>query len=273
MRYVSQDVQPLSPSASPFGPTLTKWMEPTIEYRLSGIGSCVISDRVDGGIRTKIIALDGEALRAERQRVKMCGESANQRVEGDWAVCLGETFNLFQAQGKRELFFMLLGCPIVNMIECGEMGKVLPDGQVASQELSAWLDFLKGPDSFFTAHPALCASHIEAKLFFPQWSLEDGGKFTEAKRLYAKGENLDRILQLLVESLSLNPISAEKWGFWGGALRLSGHPQESVFAYVQALRYDKSLIWAWKGLRTSCEEAGLSANANGLLWLSKIEWR
>lgn len=268
-RYLTQGLNTSFSERSPFGPTLTEWMAPEVEYRLNGIPQCTLSDKTAQKVRTKVFAYEGAALRAERTRIQALHEKARRRTEAEWGEGLRRAFVTFQEAGKRSQFFMLLGCPIVNLMECGELGAPLSDGATAYEELAAWRASLKRADSFYARHPALSAENLKSGFFFPQWQTDDGGRLEEGKRLYAKGQNPDRILQLLAESLAINPISAEKWGYLGGTLKIKGLPNEAIFAYMQALRYDKRMEYAWKGLCESCENANLKANAKGLRWLLK----
>lgn len=268
--YILPTAPSQPPIASPFGPTLTSWMTPEPTYCLEGIAVCTLADQTESGVRRVVWAMDAAPLRAERQRLQAFYQKSCTRTEAEWVVELRQVAQSFQRENRRSQFLTLLKCPIVNLIEQGDMGAVLKDGEEACQEVTHWREVLMREDGFFAQHPALCAWRIAPGPFFPQWHQADGGRLQEAKRLFTEGKSLDRILQLLIESIEQNPISAEKWGYLAGTLREKGLYPEAVYAYAQALRYDSTLAWAWTGLRESCEKAGLKQNAEGLRWFFAI---
>lgn len=268
--YILPDRAAQLPPNSPFGPTLTNWMTPEPTYCLDGCAVCTLVDQTEADVRRVVWAMEAPPLRAERQRILAFYQKVRARTEAEWIAELRQVAQRFQHENRRSQFLTLLKCPIVNLIEQGDMGPVLKDGEVACQELTHWREALMRDDAFFAQHPALCAWRITPGPFFPQWRQTDGGRLQEAKRLFAQGKSLDRILSLLIESIEQNPISAEKWGYLGGTLREKGLYAEAVYAYAQALRYDVSLTWAWTGLRESCDKAGLKQNAEGLRWFLAI---
>ena len=269
-RYLAQGLEPWTPPPSPFCPTLTAWLEPVIPFACANIGQCILRDEVANGVRTQLLAWDGEAVRAERERFQALRARLYPSTPEAWLEALRKTAERFQTPETRDKFLTLLGCPIVNVIERAEVGAPLPAGEAGQREVRELLAYIQGADSFFAAHPQLCAFRAEPTLFFPPWTSDDGGRLAQAKQLFAQGRELERILQLLLESIALNPISAEKWGYLGGALRVSGRPRDAVFAYLQALRYDATLGWAWEGLRVSCAKAEMPANAAALAWYLRL---
>ena len=100
--------------------------------------------------------------------------------------------------------------------------------------------------------------------------MDDGGRFEEAKTMFRKGKDINRILQLLAESISINPIGQEKWMYLGGALNVVGYHRDAVAAYCQAVVFDPTSDAAWKSLQDSCSKAGFASTATGLSWFRKI---
>lgn len=268
--------QPCVCTNSPFCRTLTDWLLPVVEFNVPNVKSSVVKDDTKDGRRTQVVAVEADPLMSARDLALKSVASVNNRSEAEWAESLKNALSQFKMPDDKQKFYTLLGCPIVNLIfsRSNEYRvSVLPGCEHACDELGSLVKFATEGDSFFVEYPNILwrhYAHDRSVLFFPAWEEDDGGRLIEAEKLYQKGTDIPTIIRLLVESISINPISSTKWEYLGGVLRASGRPKDALIAYVQALKISPRSIWAWKGAADCCEKAGLTENANGLKWYLKI---
>lgn len=262
---------------SPFCKTLTDWLLPVSEFNVPNVKSSVVKDGTKDGRRTQVIAVEAAPLMAARDFALKSAASVNNRSEAQWAESLKNALAQFKKPDDKQKFYTLLGCPIVNLIFCrgNEYNvSVLPGCERACDELRTLSTFVTEGDSFFVEYPNILWGHYahdHSVLFFPTWEEDDGGRLIEAEKLYRQGKNIPMIIRLLVESISINPISSTKWEYLGGVLKASGKPKDALIAYVQALRISPRSQWAWKGLVDCCEKVGFKENAKGLKWYLKMK--
>ena len=94
----------------------------------------------------------------------------------------------------------------------------------------------------------------------------DAGSFKEAQGLFDRGENLPRILDLLAESLSVNPGDSLAWRYYGASLRTAGKMHDAVIAYHQALLLNHDDEIAAVDLCISYQKLGMRHLAEGNAW-------
>lgn len=261
---------------SPFCKTLTDWMIPEDKFEFSGVESVTIDEDDVGGEHWALMAFDLNALRRVREKVLSSRKNFSAHGVADWAKELAAVYGHFKTVKDRRTFFSLLGCPIVTLIDerTGvKVDEVVKKKGQGEAELVALLDWVPPQDSVFCEYPMLwwkSCREMEKGIFFPRWSDADGGLFMEAERLYLKGEDAPKIISLLAGSIARNPIGAKKWEYLGGTLKASNRHAEAVMAYIQALRFDKGSVWAWKGLAESLQKSGMPMNANGIDWYIRM---
>lgn len=262
---------------SPFCKTLTDWLLPVVEFNAPNVKSSVVKESSKEGRRTQVIAVEAAPLLSARDLASKRGSAVNDRSEAQWVEALKNALPQFKRPEDKQKFYTLLGCPIVNLIfsRSNEFhALVLPGSERAWGELGALSKFVTEGDSFFVEYPNILWGHYahdHTALFFPSWEEDDGGRLIEAEKLYRQGKDIPKIIRLLVESLSINPISSTKWEYLGGVLKASGKPKDALVAYVQALKISPISQWAWKGLADCCEKSELKENAKGLKWFMKIK--
>ena len=262
---------------SPFCSALTSWMLPRVSFSLQNVSTSILKDETSDNIRTQIVAFDFVPLDRARGLAKGQVEALQKRSEQQWGEELEKTFKKFKTPEEKRKFFVLLGCPIVNLIAdkgSGDYGFALPGGESGWAEFERIINWRPGAGSFYAEYPNLLwtayAKRTDA-IFFPSWSENDGGRLDEAAKLYRQGKDIPTIIRLLAESISMNPISSTKWEYLGGVLKASNKPCDAVIAYIQALKINSKSPWAWKGLVDSLDKAGFKANAAGLGWYLKIK--
>lgn len=262
---------------SPFCKTLTDWLLPAAEFNVPNVKSSVVKDDSKEGNRTQVVAVEAAPMMSARDLALKSVASVNNRSEAQWAESLKKALTQFKKPDDKQKFYTLLGCPIVNLIfsRSNEYRvSVLAGCERACDELGLLAKFATEGDSFFVEYPNILWGHYahdRSVLFFPAWEENDEGRLIEAEKLYQKGKDIPKIIKLLVESLSINPISSTKWEYLGGVLKASGKPSDALIAYVQALKISPRSQWAWKGVADCCEKAGLTENAKGLKWYLKIK--
>ena len=261
---------------SPFSKALTTWLVPDTEFSLPEVQSSVVKDEEKDGIRRQIIAFDAKAMRAAKDSVLKSVQDINERSEKDWLAALKAAYDNFKTPAEKRKFNVMLGCPIVDFIlsigkyKVEEANEDENRGVAEGKKIVNWKP---AKDSVFSEYPnMLWATHknSESDLFYPQWNENDGGRFAEAEVLYRKGKDVPRILTLLAESICINPIGEKKWAYLGGVLKAQNKPEDALIAYIQALKFDKSDPWAWKGVRDCCQKLGYKVNATGLNWYFKL---
>ena len=262
---------------SPFCKTLTEWLEPMTGFNVPNVQSFVLKDETKGDKRLQIVALEAKPLVDAKRKAQASIADKNSRTESQWARLLQGACAQFKTPEEKRKFFVLLGCPLVNLIAdkgSGDYGSALPGGESGWAELEKIINWRPDASSFYAEYPNLLwtayAKRTDA-IFFPAWSENDGGRLDEAAKLYRQGKDIPTIIRLLAESISMNPISSTKWEYLGGVLKASNKPCDAVIAYIQALKINSKSPWAWKGLVDSLDKAGFKANAAGLGWYLKIK--
>ena len=262
---------------SPFCKTLTEWLEPMTGFNVPNVQSFVLKDETKGDKRLQIVALEAKPLVDAKRKAQADIADKNHRTESQWAELLQGAYAQFKTPEEKRKFFVLLGCPIVNLIAdkgSGDYGFALPGGESGWAEFERIINWRPGAGSFYAEYPNLLwtayAKRTDA-IFFPAWSENDGGRLDEAAKLYRQGKDIPTVIRLLAESISMNPISSTKWEYLGGVLKASNKPCDAVIAYIQALKINSKSPWAWKGLVDSLDKAGFKANAAGLGWYLKIK--
>lgn len=261
---------------SPFCKTLTEWLEPSASFDFRNVRSLVLKDEAKNDQRRQIVALEAKPLENARRKAQESVSNRRCRTESQWVELLKGTYAQFKTPEEKRKFFVLLGCPLVNLIMdkgCGNYGTVLPGGESGWAELEKIINWRPAAGSFYTEYPNLLwtayAKRTDAT-FFPAWVEEDGGRLTEAQKLYHQGKDVQTIIRLLAESISMNPIHATKWEYLGGVLKVLNKPFDAVIAYIQALKINAKSQQGWAGLVDSLDKAEYKANASGLRWYLKI---
>ena len=261
---------------SPFCRTLTQWLEPTSEFNVPNVQSCVLKDERKGDQHRQVVALEAKPLVDAKRKAQADIADKNSRTESQWVKLLQGAYAQFKTPEEKRKFFELLGCPLVNLIAdkgSGDYGSALPGGESGWAELEKITNWRPVAGSFYAEYPNLLwtayAKRTDA-IFFPAWSENDGGRLDDAAKLYRQGKDIPKIIRLLAESISMNPINSTKWEYLGGVLKASNKPCDAVIAYLQALKINPKNKWAWKGLVDSLDKAGFKANAAGLGWYLKI---
>lgn len=261
---------------SPFCKALTTWLMPEPVFNVPEVERTVVKDEELPGARKAVYAFDAGPLKAAKYGAMETARSVNKRTDGDWLVSLKSAYENFKAPAEKRKFNVMLGCPIVDYILSSgkyiaeESNEDEKDGVAEVEKIVNWKP---AKDSVFSEYPnMLWATHknSESDLFYPQWNENDGGRFVEAEVLYRKGKDVPRILTLLAESICINPIGEKKWAYLGGVLKAQGKHEDALIAYIQALKFDKSDPWAWKGVRDCCQKLGYKVNATGLDWYFKL---
>lgn len=110
---------PVSCTSSPFIPELTSWLMPKdYEFSFSDVESCLVDDRTKGESHDVVFAFDLKPLKSQKKAAQVLKDSVNKRREADWVAELKKVYNgEFRSGDSRRSFFMMLGCPIVSLIE------------------------------------------------------------------------------------------------------------------------------------------------------------
>ncbi len=272
--YLSSGQEKPSNVNSPFCSALTSWMIPDVSYHINNVPMCIVSENVENGVKRQVLALEKAPLIQERARVTAIYEKTQNRSDSDWLEELRRTQGHFKTPEERSKFFTLLGCPLVNIVEQGSLGTVLPAGEVGHQEMKDWMAYIYGEASFFSDYPRLSFAHYERVLFYPRWVQDKENCFGKAKSLIDAGQNTKKALNLLTTSISCDPFYADKWYYLGKALQASDRPKDALYAYLQSLRMTRgksqSNAAVWKLIQSCCSDAGYTANAKGLAWYLQV---
>lgn len=261
---------------SPFSKSLTTWLMPETEFNVPEVQSAVVKNEEKDGSRCQIVAFDAAVLKAARANAVNTAHNVNKRSEESWLGALKLAYGNFKTPAEKRKFNVMLGCPIVNLILCGgtyEQENANEDEKDGVAEVERIVKWTPDKDSVFSEYPNMLWTAYQnsgSSLFYPSWCEDDGGKFAEAEVLYRKGENVPKILSLLAESISINPVGEKKWAYLGGVLKALDKPEDAMIAYIQALKFNKDNPWAWKGVFECCMKLGLRSNARGLAWYFKL---
>lgn len=272
-KYVAPSV--IACTNSPFSKSLTTWMTPETEFKLPEVQTVVVKDEEEDGARRQVVAFDAAALKAARADAAQKANSVNARTPTDWLDLLKKASENFKTEEEKRKFNTMLGCPIVNYIICRtyEKESANDDEQTGIEELAKIMDWMPGEGSIYVEYPDLLWMTRKDKgagLYYPCWCVDDGGAFAEADKLYRKGKKVQRIIELLAESISKNPIGVKKWLYLAGVLKASNRYDDALVAYVQTLKFNLTNTWAWKGVMECCQKLGFKSNANGLAWYFKL---
>lgn len=273
-KYVDAPV--IACTNSPFSKALTTWLVPDTEFSLPEVQSSVVKDEEKDGKRCQIIAFDAKVLKAAKASAQKSAQEVNERSEEAWLALLRVAYENFKTPAEKRKFNVMLGCPIVDFIL--NIGKYKAedaneDEKAGVAEVEKIVNWKPARNSVFSEYPnMLWATHkkSDSDLFYPPWGESDGGRFAEAEVLYKKGKDIPKILTLLAESISINPIGEKKWAYLGGVLKAQDKAEDALIAYIQALKFNKGDPWAWKGVRDCCQKLGYKANAVGLGWYFKL---
>lgn len=261
---------------SPFSKALTTWMTPDTEFKLPEVQTSVVKDEEKDGTRCQVVAFDAVSLKAARADAAQKVRSVNARTLEDWLELLKKASENFKTEEGKRKFNTMLGCPIVNFISCRayEKESANDDEQAGIEELAKIVDWTPREGSVYAEYPDLLWMTRKDKgagLFYPYWSEDDGGAFAEAEKLYRQGKDIPRIIKLLAESITKNPIGVKKWSYLAGVLKVSNRYEDALIAYIQTLKLDPSNTWAWKGVMECCQKLGFKSNAVGLAWYFKLQ--
>ena len=274
-KYITPE--PIACTNSPFCKALTTWLLPEPVFNVPEVERTVVKDVEKAQTRSVVYAFDAAPLKAAKDRALKAANSVNERSEKDWQASLKAACENFKTPAEKRKFNVMLGCPIVDFILSGgeyKAERVNPDEKAGVEEVDKIAKWKPAKDSVFSKYPnILWTTHKKGRsgLFYPDWSEDDGGKFAEAEVLYKKGKDVPRILVLLAESISINPIGEKKWAYLGGVLKALNKHEDAMIAYIQALQFDKNDPWAWKGVRDCCRKLGYRSNAAGLDWYFKLK--
>ena len=83
----------------------------------------------------------------------------------------------------------------------------------------------------------LTLGHLE----FSGFSCTENEYFEEAKELFTKGRNLDRIIDLLVKSIDQSPGYSEGWSYLAAALRANGMIEDALIVSTQSYQINKNI--------------------------------
>ena len=261
---------------SPFSKALTTWLTPETEFKVPEVRSTVVKDEEKDGDRRQVVAFDVVALKAAKVSAANNAHSVNKRSEVDWLELLKSARENFKTPAENRKFNVMLGCPIVNFILCD--GKYVPetandDETAGVAEVERIVNWKPARDSVFSEYTNMLWATYKngcANLFYPAWREDDGGRFAEAEALYKKGKDVPKILTLLAESISINPVGEKKWAYLGGVLKALNKPEDAMVAYIQALKFNSGNPWSWKGVLECCKKLGMTSNAAGLEWYFKL---
>ncbi|MBQ7177173.1 MAG: hypothetical protein IJS08_07135 [Victivallales bacterium] len=273
-KYVEPPV--IACTNSPFSKALTTWLTPETEFSLPEVPSSVVKEEEKDGKHSQVIAFDATVLKAAKASASKRAHSVNERSVEDWLKLLKATYGNFKTLAEKRKFNVMLGCPIVDFIlNTGkyELENANEDEKDGVSEVNRVINWTPTKDSVFSKYPNLLWSthkKRESNLFYPNWSEDDGGRFVKAEELYRKGKDVPKILTLLAESISTNPIGEKKWAYLGGVLKAMNKPEDAMIAYIQALKFNSDDPWAWKGVRDCCKKLGFKSNAAGLDWYFKL---
>ena len=261
---------------SPFCKNLTSWMEPEFDFSAQNVPSSTVKEYSTNGVHLKIMAFDAPSLKAAKADAQKAMNGKNLRTGDEWLALLKDVRGNFKTSEEKAKFYTMLGCPLVNVVNSRspeDYGGPLKGSETCWRELQDIMDIPRRSDSFFARNGNLVWSSVVSGTkgdFYPNWLEDDDGRFNKAVALYRKGKDVPRIVKLLSESIAINPIGADKWGYLGGALKISGKNEDALFAYLQSLRFNPKNNWAWKGLQECCEKCGYKENAKGLAWYLRM---
>ena len=261
---------------SPFCKALTTWLLPEPVFSVPEVERTVVKDEELANARKVVYAFEAGPLKAAKNRAMETFLAVNERTDADWLVALKSAHENFKTPVEKRKFNVMLGCPVVDFIlGTGKfvVEEVNEDEKDGVAEVEKIINWEPAKDSVFNEYPnMLWKTHkkSESDMFYPRWNENDGGRFADAEVLYKKGKDVPRILTLLAESICINPIGEKKWAYLGGVLKAQNKPEDALIAYIQALKFDKSDPWAWKGVRDCCQKLGYKVNATGLNWYFKL---
>ena len=273
-RYVSPGK--IECKTSPFCNKLTTWMIPELSFKLPDVKSVTLKDDVKDGVHIQVMAFEAAKLKALKADLSRKADAVKERKTEDWYSELKNASTNFKSHEEKETFNILLGCPIVNFILYGtdaEKMNASADEKGGIPEVARLAAATRGEGSFFKEHHNLLWHSVRDSnvgVFYPLWKEDDGGKFKEADVLYRKGKDIPKIIDLLSQSISINPISDRKWAYLGGALKASNRYEDAITAYMQAIRFNDRNIWAWKGVLDCCKLLDMNVNAEGLEWYLRL---
>lgn len=274
-KYITPE--PVACTNSPFCKALTTWLLPEPVFNVPEVERTIVKDEEKAKTRRVVFAFDAVPLKVAKGSALKTANGVNERSEEDWQESLKAAYENFKTPAEKRKFNVMLGCPIVDFIL--SVGKykaeqVNSDEKAGVEEVEKIAKWKPAKDSVFSKYPnVLWTTHKKggSDLFYPNWSEDDGGKFAEAEVLYKKGKDVPKILVLLAESISINPIGEKKWAYLGGVLKALNKHEDAMIAYIQALKFDNNDPWAWKGVRDCCKKLGYKSNATGLDWYFKLK--
>ena len=266
---------------SPFSSALTEWLDPEVPYQIPNVPSTVVKVVEQTNSCLKVFAFDALPLKAARAKAHQTEAERHSRTSDKWLKRLKAYYATIKKEEDRRQFFVLLGCPVVNLVEgkgnCS-LGKSVKGAERGLAEMDILVNWKTDEKSFYSKHPdVLWSSCVSSggKLFYPTaWKEDDGGDYAAALKLCRQKDWIkqsESILDLLAKSIAANPISAQKWLYLGGVLAGTGRSMDGLVAYVQSARMDSDNLDSWEGIMRCCEALGLRSNAQGLKWFLKLD--
>lgn len=260
---------------SPFIPALTDWLLPQMNYQVPNVKSTVVKNKEIAGVHYDVYAFEAAPLKAARANAIRQQEKRQVKGRAYWCEELKKYAKTLKTENDRRQFFVMLGCPIVNLVkdkQTQNYGKPVKGCEEGLAELDVITSWNPEKSFFYSAHKGVlwCDRVSSGKsLFYPSLQSNDGGAFARAKELAKKGDWVKQpqaILDELAKSIIASPYVAEKWVYLGGVLLKTGHPMEGMIAYIQGAKFEENNRDAWTGIMCCCDALGLKANVSGLNW-------
>jgi hypothetical protein len=266
-------------SNSPFAPVLTDWLVPDVTYQLPSVQSAVVKKEEKDGVHHDIYAFEAAPLKAARDSAIKQQKDMRIKDAAGWSEALKKYAMTLKTGNDWRQFCVMLGCPIVNLVKdprAQNYGKTVKGCEAGIAELEAFTSWDPERSYFYSTHENVLwcnRTASENSIFYPVFSVDDGGAFARAKEL-AKIKDWEKhpeaILDELAKSIAAYPYVAAKWVYLGGVLLKTGHPMEGLIAYIQGAKFDQKNRDAWTGIMCCCEVLNLKSNAHGLSWFLKV---
>ena len=267
--YITEEANKIRYTNTPFSQKMAKFLLGEMPFKFSNIACVTVKESMEGKYKIQILAFSKNELDKIKNDYNKQAESIKNMSEAEWGNLLAKSFSSLKTNEEKQTFIYMLGGALLNSLIEGNIRYGKGFDELSEKGIGEFLAMINWPQSeFYYSDKSFIWGYVwgtKGNLRINQAKPVSDEKFSEAKYLYGKGQNIERIVDLLRQSIETNPADAEKWRYLGGVLKVKKMYREALVAYMQAYRLqpnEKTLNEIGK----LCMQCDMPANAEGIKW-------
>ena len=272
--YVCDEANKVRYSSTPFSFKMSKFILGDIDFKMNNIDCCTVKQIDSKTSKTEIIAYEKKDIESLKDKMLQEAKNIQNVSEKEWTTLLVNSYKRLKTTEERQTFLLMLGTPLGLYFKNGVIQYNQPFDEISEK---GWKEFLAMFDwsqiEFYSSDASPIWKLVwmtKGNVRFPKKTLPIDSNFKEAKELYARGIELQKIIALLKTSIESNPDNIDKWRYLGGALKVNQLFREAFVSYMVALRFDPENISLLEEISNLCHKCDMPVNGEGLKWYVNI---